>query len=113
MLLAASYGSGAVWIALIVGAFLSGTLMFARLRFRYATKLPVQLAVRLGLVLGVIALGYAWFNPSDESTLAGVVSRLTFALAAIGLLCVQSTSDERALVFDVLRAARRRLGLAA
>ena len=64
-------------------------------------------------VLGVIALGYAWFNPSDESTLAGVVSRLTFALAAIGLLCVQSTSDERALVFDVLRAARRRLGLAA
>ncbi len=107
------YGAGAVWIALSFGVILSAGLMIARLRLRYAMRIPPYLMVRLGLSLGVIALAQVSFGSVDEGAPSGIVLRLAFAGVAFGLLYMQMNRDERALIVGLFKAARRRLGLSA
>ncbi|MDZ4762161.1 MAG: hypothetical protein SGJ21_13935 [Alphaproteobacteria bacterium] len=111
--LAGVFGSSTVWIGLSIGAVLSGGLMIARLRARHGLRIPPHIIVRLGLLLGAIALGHVLFNPATENTMSGVAARLTFALIAFGLLVLQMQNEERALIHGVVTAARRRLGLTA
>ena len=104
--------SGVVWIALTFGAILSCGMMIARLYVGYGLRVPPYIAVRLALALGAIALSHFWFISTDELTLLGVTTRLTFAFVVFGVLLLQMKDDERALIFVVVKAARRRLGLA-
>lgn len=110
--LASWFGSGLVWLALTLGAVLACFLMIMRLRLKYGMRVPAYIIVRVVLVLGTMAITKIWFDPADERTLYGITTRITFAVAAFGLLLLQMKDDERALLTIVLKTARRRLGLA-
>lgn len=107
-LLLPSFGRAAVALALIAAMVLSGGAIALRLALKFGVSIPRRTWVRAAGSLAILTAGGLLFSSATEWTLVGLAQRAAFVLAAVAVIALAMTSEEKRQLWSfVTRRATR------
>lgn len=107
-LLLPSFGRAAVALALIAAMVLWGGAIAVRLSLKFGVSIPLRTWVRVAGSLAILATGGVLFSSAAESSLVGIAQRAAFVLAAVAVIALDMTSEEKRELWSfVTRRATR------